>query len=136
MSQTIHLRLDEDGRPSLNVPRPIRFVGKQLVTLVVLVEQLIISSLPPAYTPVDISTWTGVLLGKRDVNDDDTAALWEVTGTLIDGGVTGKMSFAIASADDTLEVDYGYGEISLSSGSDVIYKMPFPFTVTRSGLGA
>lgn len=136
MSYRIHLRLDADGIPSLSMPRPLRLVGKQEILLDVLVEQLVVSSLPPAYTPVNISGYAGTLIGKDHVNDDDVAALWNVTGAFVTDGTDGLMRFTIPASSDDIEVDLGYGEVILSVAGAPRYRMPVPFTLTRAGLGA
>jgi hypothetical protein len=132
----IHLRLDTDGNPSILQPRPLRRVGNQDLTIDVLVEQLIVSSLPPAYAPVDIALWTGAFVGKRCSEDANTAALWNVAGTLVTDGTDGLMRFTVARTDDDVRVDYGYGELAFTLSGQVIYRMAVPFTLTRPAIGA
>jgi len=128
------VRLDLQGFPSLAGPRPLRLVSNQKITLNLVVEQLTANTVPPGYTPINVTSWVSRWIAKLDVDDADASVKWNVAGSIIDAP-NGKLQIVIPKASVNFTIDHGYSEIVLyPDGTTPQMRLILPFVLTPQGL--
>lgn len=129
-------RHDAQGMSACAPPR-IHAVAGQRLELLVTYENLIRGLFPVAYESPAIapdSGWNLRWIGKRAVDDDDAAALFDVTGEIIESAV-GTLAVPAALIPD--EADQMYTELILtqvSSTENVSARVPLWLTLSRAGV--
>ena len=129
------LLLDQYGIPSLDGPRPLRLVANELIQLQIQVMQLQTGFIPPVYTPIDITGWTGVWVGKANQSDADGSALWNVAATLVTPA-QGLAEFDVPKASvGPNPINLGFSEVIFKPDtSNPQIRLPLIFTVTTPGV--
>jgi hypothetical protein len=128
------VRLDLQGFPSLSGPRPLRLVSNQKVTLNLVVEQLTANTVPPGYTPINVTSWVSRWIAKLDVDDADASVKWNVAGSVVDGP-NGKLQVVIPKTSVNFTIDHGYSEIVLyPDASNPQMRLILPYVLTPQGL--
>lgn len=125
------LRFDEAGIHTLAPVRDLRLVSNQLINLEVQLEKLIPGSIPPGFTPVDITGWNARWIMKLDIDDADGAKKWDVAGSLVGPGTDGRFLFTVTKALANFVVEFGYSELTFRSGADPEIRQILPVSLSK-----
>ncbi len=126
----LRLRFDESGIHTLSPIRDLRLVSNQLITLEIQLEKLIPGSIPPGFTPVDVTGWNALWIMKLDIDDADGAEKWNIAGVLVGPGTDGRISFTVSKALANFVVQFGYSELTFRSGADPEIRQILPVSLS------
>lgn len=131
----LKLRFNEEGRFTLGSKGHYAFVSNEDVKILLVLEKLVVSSVPPAFTALDITGWAGTWAAKTDVDDLDAAVKWNVSGAIQGAPANGQMLFTVPKASVNFEVQHGYSEFVLKpDGTTPQVRVPFTYTLTKQGI--
>lgn len=125
------IRFDEHGQAQADVPRPLRLVGGQELLLHLDFKELVVSSVPPAYQDMDVTAMAGTVMVKRDIDDDDDAALVN-TALTTDSPPISRMR-CVFDVPDT-DADMAVCEVALANAGLEFVRVQFPVVIQRRGL--
>lgn len=129
----VKLFFDDQGRFRKYEPAPLIAPPNSPLSLYVSFWRWNPSPVPPAYVPMAFSSgFLPRLVLKRDVDDDDGAALWYLDGSW--PAVTGYTQnaialFALTKELTDIEVNGGYGEVSIPG----IVRVPLYVVIAKKG---
>ena len=127
---TIRLRLDEYGTPTITGPKPLHLVSGQQFVINLTLEQLNTATVPPSYSVLDITGWTGNFRAK-DVITDTTTKI-SVPFVLVTPA-SGIGTFTVTAAQNANFIDHGVAEFEFASdGTNMDLKVEFAINVAES----